>query len=104
LRSPVSFEAQAEMIEQSISALNIEKVDLVANDSGTGIAQIFAVRYPHRVRTLTLTNGNVHDNWPPNDFWGFLDMVEDGGLPDTLHRMLMDKSFFRSPRSHGWRI
>ena len=30
-------------------------MDLVGNDSGSGIAQIFAYLYPERVRSLTFT-------------------------------------------------
>lgn len=94
---PVSFEAQADMLREFLEALNIDQIDLVANDSGTGVAQIFAARNPERVRTLTLTNGDVQDNWPPVNFSGFLDMVKAGGLPQTLQRMLDDKDFFRGP-------
>ena len=94
---PVSFEAQADMLREFLDALDIDQVDLVANDSGTGVAQIFAALYPERLRTLTLTNGDVQDNWPPVEFSGFLDMVKAGGLPQTLQRMLDDKDFFRGP-------
>ena len=95
----VTFEAQAKMLAEFLDALGIEKIDLVANDSGTGIAQIFAVNHPDRLRTLTLTNGDVHDNWPPKDFSGFLQMVADGGLPETVRAMAQDKDRFRGP--HG---
>lgn len=97
----VSFEAQAEMLAQFLDSLDIDKVDLVANDSGVGIASIFAARYPERLNTLTLTNGDVHDNWPPKEFSGFLEMVAAGGLPATLDRMLTDKDFFRSADAFG---
>jgi pimeloyl-ACP methyl ester carboxylesterase len=97
---PVSFEAQAEMLAQFLDTLGLDQVDLVANNSGTGIAQIFATRYPERLRTLTLTNGDVQDNWPPKDFSGFLDMVKAGGLPETLQRMLDDKP--SSDREMQW--
>ncbi len=98
---PVSFEAQAVMLAQFLHALGVEQVDLVSNDSGTGIAQIFAVTHPERLRSLTLTNGDVHDNWPPQNFAGFLTMVAQGGLPETLHWMVNDKPFFRSPDGLG---
>lgn len=94
---PVSFEAQADMLREFLDVLDIDQVDLVANDSGTGVAQIFAARYPERLCTLILTNGDVQDNWPPVEFSGFLDMVKAGGLPQTLQRMLGDKDFFRGP-------
>jgi pimeloyl-ACP methyl ester carboxylesterase len=77
----VTFEDQAEAIAGFLDVLGIGTVDLVANDSGTGIAQIFAVRHPGRLRSLVLTNGDVHDNWPPADFAGFTDRVKAGELP-----------------------
>lgn len=97
----VSFEAQAQMLREVIDALGIDQVDLVANDSGTGIAQIFAAQHPALLRTLTLTNGDVHDNWPPKDFSGFLDMVAAGGLGETLRGMSADKSQYRGPNGLG---
>jgi pimeloyl-ACP methyl ester carboxylesterase len=71
---------------QFLDELGIETVDLVANDSGVGIAQIFTVNQPHRVRSLVLTNGDVHDNWPPADFAGFTDRVKAGELPQIIQR------------------
>lgn len=95
----VTFDAQAEMLLQFIDALDLDQIDIVANDSGIGIAQVFAAHNPQRVRSLVLTNGDVHDNWPPKDFSGFLDMVAAGGLPRTLQRMLDDKDFYRGPEA-----
>jgi pimeloyl-ACP methyl ester carboxylesterase len=60
----LSFNTQAEMLEAVCAALDLAQVDLVANDSGGGIAQIFAARHPERIRTLTLTNCDTYDNWP----------------------------------------
>lgn len=97
----VSFEGQAQMLLEVLDALSIKKVDLVANDSGTGIAQIFAANHPDRLRTLVLTNGDVHDNWPPKDFSGFLDMVKAGGLGDTLRAMSADKNRWRAADGLG---
>jgi pimeloyl-ACP methyl ester carboxylesterase len=97
----VSFDAQAQMLLEVIDALDLDQVDLVANDSGTGIAQIFAAHHADRLRTLTLTNGDVHDNWPPQDFSAFLDMVAAGGLTETLRKMAKDKTRFRAPDGLG---
>jgi pimeloyl-ACP methyl ester carboxylesterase len=38
---------------------------LIGSDSGGAIAQIFVARYPERVRTLMLTNCDVHEDSPP---------------------------------------
>jgi pimeloyl-ACP methyl ester carboxylesterase len=97
----VSVTANAHMLAQFLDALNIDRVDLVGNDSGGGICQIFAALYPARIRSLTLTNCDTHDNWPPEPFKPFVAMVAAGGLPDTLNAMLSDKSAFRSPQALG---
>jgi pimeloyl-ACP methyl ester carboxylesterase len=64
----VSFRGHAELLEAFCAVMGLDQVDLVANDSACAIAQIFAVRHPERIRTLTLTNGDIHDNYPPADF------------------------------------
>jgi pimeloyl-ACP methyl ester carboxylesterase len=97
----VSVTANAEMIRQFLDALKIDQVDLVGNDSGGGIAQIFAALYPDRVRSLTLTDCDTHDNWPPEAFKPFLVMAAGGGLRGALDAMLSDKSVYRSPQALG---
>jgi pimeloyl-ACP methyl ester carboxylesterase len=97
----VSVTANAKMLKEVLDALKIDQVDLVGNDSGGGIAQIFAALNPERVRTLTLTNCDTHDNWPPEAFKPFVDMVKAGGLRDTLSAMLHDKNVYRSPEALG---
>ena len=91
----VSVTANAHMLAQFLDALDIDRVDLVGNDSGGGICQIFAALYPQRLRSLTLTNCDAHDNWPPEPFQPFVAMVAAGGLPDTIRAMLADKSVYR---------
>ena len=97
----VSVTANATMLREFIDALGIEQVDLVGNDSGGGIAQIFAALNPSRVRTLTLTNCDAHDNWPPEAFKPFLAMAAAGGLQGALEAMLADKNFYRSAQALG---
>jgi pimeloyl-ACP methyl ester carboxylesterase len=97
----VSVTANANMLAQFLDALNIGEVDLVGNDSGGGIAQIFAATHPARVRSLTLTNSDAHDNWPPEAFKPFLAMAAAGGLPGTLSAILADKNIYRSPQALG---
>src|SRR3984957_655548 len=97
----VSVTANAKMLNEFLDALKIDQVDLVGNDSGGGIAQIFAALYPERVRSLTLTDCDTHDNWPPEAFKAFLAMAAAGGLRDTLNAMLSDKAIYRSPGALG---
>jgi pimeloyl-ACP methyl ester carboxylesterase len=97
----VSVTANANMLREFLDALTIERVDLVGNDSGGGIAQIFAALHPQRVRSLTLTNCDAHDNWPPEAFKPFLAMAAAGGLRGVLDAMLADKNVYRSPQALG---
>src|SRR4029077_4237606 len=97
----VSVTANAKMLKEVLDALHIDQVDLVGNDSGGGICQIFAALNPDRVRSLTLTNCDTHDNWPPEAFKPFVEMVASGGLSKTLDAMLSDKSIYRSPGALG---
>jgi pimeloyl-ACP methyl ester carboxylesterase len=97
----VSVTANAKMLKEFLDALKTDKVDLVGNDSGGGIAQIFAALYPERVRSLTLTDCDTHDNWPPEAFTPFLAMAAAGGLRGTLEAMLADKAVYRSPQALG---
>lgn len=97
----VSVTANAAMITEVLDALGVDRVDIVGNDSGGGICQIFAALNPHRVRTLTLTDCDTSDNWPPAAFQPFIDMALAGGLTDTLGAMLADTSVYRSPDALG---
>jgi pimeloyl-ACP methyl ester carboxylesterase len=97
----VSVTANAKMLREFLDALNIDQVDLVGNDSGGGIVQIFAALYPERVRSLTLTDCDTHDNWPPEAFKPFLAMAASGGLRGTLDAMLADKGVYRSTAALG---
>ena len=98
----VSFAAQAEMLEAFCAALGLDQVDLVANDSGSGIAQIFAACHPGRIRSFTITNGDVHDNWPPPNFERTRKAAAADMLAPALARMLDDLEFARSTFAPGY--
>ena len=91
----VSFAAQAQMIAAFLDAVNIDYVDVVGNDTGAGISQIFAAAYPARVRTLTLTNCEVHDLWPNALLTGFYQGVASGAVPQLMKKMLSDITLAR---------
>lgn len=99
--SDVSVSANARMIGEFLDALKIDEADLIGNDSDGGIAQIFAANNPARVRSLTLTDCDAQDNWPPEAFKPFLAMAAAGGLRQTLRAMLADKSIYRSAQALG---
>jgi pimeloyl-ACP methyl ester carboxylesterase len=82
---PLGMKHQAAMIASFLAALGIDRVDLVGNDSGGGAAQIFAARHPQAIRTLTLTNCEVHDYDENNPASLQLrQMIESGVMVKTL--------------------
>jgi pimeloyl-ACP methyl ester carboxylesterase len=97
----VSVTANATMLVEFLDALHIKTVDLIGNDSGGGIAQIFAANHPERVRSLTLTDCDAQDNWPPEAFKPFLATAAAGGLRDVLEAMSADKNVYRSAQALG---
>jgi len=84
----VSFTAQAQMVAEVLDALGIDKIDLVANDSGGAIAQIFAAHHPERLRSLVLTNCDVHDGWPPPQVLPLMEHSRKGTLAQIFRPTL----------------
>src|SRR5260221_1258708 len=70
------------MLRQLLDKLGLDQVDLVGNDSGGAISQIFAAKHPERLRTLTLTNCDVHDGWPPKTVLPMIEAARQGKLAD----------------------
>jgi len=60
-----SLPGLARFIADCCDALELTDVDLVANDTGGAISQVFAAGHPERLHTLTLTNCEAHNNVPP---------------------------------------
>jgi pimeloyl-ACP methyl ester carboxylesterase len=97
--SPV---AQASMLTMFLDALGIDSVDLVANDSGGMVAQMFLAEHPRRVRTLLLTNCDVDTNSPPVQFVPFIEAAKKGlFVDDFILPQLKDKALARSPKGMG---
>jgi pimeloyl-ACP methyl ester carboxylesterase len=80
----VSFTAQAQMLAEVLDALGIDKIDLIANDSGGAIAQIFAAHHSHRLTSLVLTNCDVHDGWPPPQVLPLMEHARKGTIASVF--------------------
>ena len=98
---PLSFKDQADMLLAFMDALGLQTVDLVGNDSGCAIAQLVATAAPDRIRSLVLTNGDTHDNWPPTAFQASFEAAKAGQLADTLAGLLANPNIARSPLALG---
>ena len=80
----ISPTTQAVMLGQLLDKLQIDAVDLVANDSGGLTAQLFLAKFPARVRTVLLTNCDVDENSPPPQFLPFIEKAKKGTLVDEF--------------------
>ena len=95
-RSPVTAEqdlslaALAAALDDFCEVLGLTGVDLVANDTGGAIAQIFAARYPQRLASLTLTNCDTVDNLPPEAFRPMIELAAAGNLAPSAAAMFAD--------------
>jgi pimeloyl-ACP methyl ester carboxylesterase len=52
---------------QLLDVLGISRACLVGHDVGGGVAQVMAVRWPHRVTRLCLINAVAFDQWPTRE-------------------------------------
>ena len=84
----LGFDQQAAMIAAFMDRLGLSQVDLVGNDSGASISQVFAARYPSRLRSLTLTNCEVHDLWPNAMLKAAFDQFADPSIIIGMKTML----------------
>jgi pimeloyl-ACP methyl ester carboxylesterase len=95
-RSPVTAEqdlsltALAAGLDDFCETLGLTGVDLVANDTGGAIAQIFAARHSERLATLTLTNCDTAGNMPPESLKPVIDLATAGQLAPTAVEMFKD--------------
>ena len=55
----------ARFVADCCDALELTGFDMVANDTGGAVTQVFAAGHAERLHTLTLTNCEAHDNVPP---------------------------------------
>lgn len=97
----LSPQAQSDMLVALLDAISVPSVDLIANDSGGTIAQLFAVQHPARVRTMLLTNCDVHENSPPPQMAGSIAKARAGVYDQKIALHLDDRAYARSASGIG---
>jgi haloalkane dehalogenase len=94
--------SQADMMAAFLDQIGIDRVDLIGNDSGGVMAQLFVTKYPQRVRTLLLTNCGVEIDSPPAALLPVIDLARAGIFPDLwLEPWLRHKDVARSATGLG---
>ncbi|GAB2564346.1 alpha/beta hydrolase [Dyella jejuensis] len=93
---------QVQMLTALLDKLSISDVDLIANDSGGAVAQLFLTRHPDRVRTVLLTNCDVESNCPPPAVVPVIALAKKGRFADEwLAPWVADKDLARSAKGLG---
>ncbi|HEV7606644.1 MAG TPA: alpha/beta hydrolase [Steroidobacteraceae bacterium] len=95
-------DSQVSMLASLLNSLGIAQVDLIANDSGGAVAQLFAVRHPTRVRSLLLTNCDTEKESPPEAMRPVIELARQGRFVDEwLAPWHEDPMLARSDRGIG---
>jgi pimeloyl-ACP methyl ester carboxylesterase len=88
-----------------LTALDLDDVVLVGNDSGGALCQVVAVDHPERLGALVLTNCDAFENFPPSFPPGFFKgLVAAAKLPGVLRAALLPMhtaAARRSPIGYG---
>ncbi len=98
----LSAPAQMAMIVSLLDALKVQRVHVVANDSGGAVAQLLAVHHPDRVRSLLLTNCDTERQSPPPAMAPVIDLSRKGLFADQwLAPWLENRDRARAPDQFG---
>ncbi len=100
-RQDLSPRAQSDMLAAFLDELSLPAIDLVANDSGGTVAQLFVARHPTRVRTMLFTNCDVHENSPPPQMANSIGKARAGLYDRKIANHLEDRAYARSPKGIG---
>jgi pimeloyl-ACP methyl ester carboxylesterase len=73
-----SLPGLAKSVADLATSLGLTGVDLVANDTGGAVAQVFAATHPELLASFTLTNCDTHDNLPPDAFKPIVEAAAKG--------------------------
>src|SRR5215217_1082387 len=94
--------ALADLIADSLAALELTDVTLVGNDTGGGLSQIVATRRPERLGALVLTSCDAFENFPPRFFRVVLAPARIPGTIPVGFGALRLRPARRLPIAYGW--
>ena len=92
----------ARIVADFLSALELENVTLVGNDTGGAICQLVAVSHPERVGRLVLTPCDAYDNFLPTLFKPLTLAARVPGAIRVIGHALRPRMARRLPIAFGW--
>ena len=94
--------ALADLIADSLEALELDNVTVVGSDTGGGLTQILAVSRPQRIGALVLTSCDAFENFPPRFFRIVLAPARIPGAIPIAFGGLRARAMRRLPIAYGW--
>lgn len=94
--------ALADLIADSLEALELDDVTVVGSDTGGGLTQILAVSRPQRIGALVLTSCDAFENFPPRFFRIVLAPARIPGAIPIAFGGLRARAVRRLPIAYGW--
>jgi pimeloyl-ACP methyl ester carboxylesterase len=94
----------ARIVAGFLEALDLDRVTLVANDTGGAISQITAANHPERIGRLVLTNCDAFENFLPPAFRPLQWSARVPGLLTGVLQSMRLGPMRRTPLAYGWLI
>lgn len=94
--------ALAQLVADFLTALDLEGVTLVGNDTGGAICQLVATRHPDRVGRLVLTPCDAFEHFPPPAFKYLPITARIPGATAVLAQSMRIPAMRRLPLAYGW--
>ncbi|WP_033294286.1 alpha/beta fold hydrolase [Amycolatopsis jejuensis] len=92
----------ATLLGDFLTALDLEDVILVANDTGGAITQLLLARYPERVGRVVLTPSDSFEYFFPPIFKPLPQLARVPGSMAVLGQLLRIKALYPLPMLFGW--
>ena len=92
----------AKLIADFMTALELENVTLVGNDTGGALSQLVATRHPERLGRLVLASCDAYEVFPPSLFRPLQWSARLPGAVFGISQLLRLGAFRRLPIAYGW--
>jgi pimeloyl-ACP methyl ester carboxylesterase len=100
-RAALSPEGVAGLLHDFLSALQLDDVTLVGNDTGGGLCQFLIDSHPDRVGRLVLTNCDAFDKFPPFPFNALFTLMRTRLSVTALLTTMVPTAMRHSPLGFG---
>ncbi len=92
----------AAIVAEFLETMQLDRVTLVANDTGGAVSQIVATRHPQRIGRLVLTSCDMFDNFLPAMFQPMQWAAHVPGSIYVIAQAMRLRALQNSPLAFGW--